>query len=109
MLKGAVTTLQQPRVQGPLAEEEGRNGVDGQAVFGQASTGQQGQQQAHCAPKSALPLSTWAVLLDLPRSCLTPSRLDKLSECAGGMNRLLHVLLPCPGSVDPLVGPQAQG
>ena len=53
--------------------EEGRNGVDGQALFGPAASGQQGEQQAHCAPKSALPLPTQAVPLGLPRSCLTTS------------------------------------
>ena len=76
--------------------EEGRNGVDGQDLLGPAASGQQGEQQAHCAPKSDLPLPTWAVLLGLPRSCLTPSRIDELSECAGNMNRLLHVLLTWP-------------
>ena len=69
--------------------------MDGQDLFVPAPTGQQGEQQAHCAPKSALPLSTRAVLLGLPRSCLTPSRLDEHPECAGCMNRLLHVLLTC--------------
>ena len=83
--------------------------MDGQDLFVPAPTGQQGEQQAHCAPKSALPLSTRVVLLGLPRSCLTPSGLDELSECAGGMNRLLHVLLPWPGRVDPLAGQKAQG
>ena len=79
--------------------------MDGQDLFVPAPTGQQGEQQAHGAPKSALPLSTRVVLLGLPRSCLTPTRLDKLSECAGGMNRLLHVLLTWPVRVDPLAGP----
>ena len=83
--------------------------MDGQDLFVPAPTGQQGEKQAHCAPKSALPLSTRVVLLGLPRSCRTPSRLDELSECAGGMNRLLHVLLTWPVHVDPLAGPQAQG
>ena len=83
MLKGAISTLQQPREQGPLAEEEGRNGMDGQAVFGQASTGQQGQQQAHCASKSALALLTLTVQLGLPRCCLTTSGSAEVSEGAG--------------------------
>ena len=83
--------------------------MDGQDLFVPAPTGQQGEQQAHCAPKTALTLSTRVVLLGLPRSYLTPSGLDELSECAGGMNRLLLVLLPRPGHVDPLAGPQAQG
>ena len=82
--------------------------MDGQDLFVPAPTGQQGEQQAHCAPKSALTLSTRAVLLGLPRICLTPSGLDELSECAGGMNRLLHVLMTWPVRVDPLAGPQAQ-
>ena len=83
--------------------------MDGQDLIVPAPTGQQGEQQAYCAPKSALSLSTRAVLLGLPRSCLTPSGLYELSECAGGMNRLLHVLLTWPVHVDPLAGPQAQG
>ena len=83
--------------------------MDGQDLFVPAPTGQQGEQQAHCNPKSALPRSTRTVLLGLPRSCLTPSRIDELSECAGNMNRLLHVLLTWPVRVDPLAGPQAQG
>ena len=82
--------------------------MDGQALFGPAASGQQGEQQAHCVPKSALPLSTRAVLLGLPRSCLTTSGSAELSECEGGMNRLLHVLLKWPGCVDALAGPQAQ-
>ena len=76
--------------------------MDGQDLFVPAPTGQQGEQQAHCAPKSALTLSTRAVLLGLPRSYLTPSGLDELSDCARGMNRLLHVLLTWPLCVDPL-------
>ena len=60
-------------------------------------------------PLGRLPLPTRAVLLGLPRSCLTPSRIDELSECAGNMNRLLHVLLTWPVRVDPLTGPQALG
>ena len=83
--------------------------MDGQDLFVPAPTGQQGEQQAHCSPESALPLSTRVVLLGLPRSCLTPSRLDELSECAGGMNRLLHVLLTWPGRVQALAGQKAQG
>ena len=83
--------------------------MDGQDLFVPAPTGHQGEQQAHCAPKLALPRSTRTVLLGLPRSCLTPSRIDELSECAGNMNRLLHVLLTWPVRVDPLAGPQAQG
>ena len=45
----------------------------------------------------------------VPRSCLTTSSSSKLSEGAGGGNRHKHVLLPYPGSLDPLAGPQAQG
>ena len=78
--------------------------MDGQDLFVPAPTGQQGEQQAHCAPKSALTLSTRAVLLGLPRSYLIPSGLDELSESADNMNRLLHVLLTWPVLVDPLAG-----
>ena len=83
--------------------------MDSQALFVSASTGQQGEQPAHCAPKSALPLSTRVELLGLPRSCLTPSCIDELSERAGNMNRLLHVILTWPVRVDPLPGQKAQG
>ena len=79
--------------------------MDGQELFVPAPTGQQGEQQAHCAPKSALSRSTRTVLLGLPRSCLTPSRIDELSECEGNMYRLLHVLLTWPVRVEPLDGP----
>ena len=64
MLKGAVSTLPQPRGRALCQREEGRNGVDGQDHFVPASTGQQGEQQAHPAPMSALPLPTRAVLLE---------------------------------------------
>ena len=76
--------------------------MDGQDLFVPAPTGQQGEQQAHCTPKSALTRSTRTVLL-------SHSRIDELSECAGNMNRLLHVRLTWPVRVDPLAGPQAQG
>ena len=46
--------------------EEGTNGIDDQSLFGPAASGQQGEQQAHYVPKSALPLPTQAVLLGLP-------------------------------------------
>ena len=82
--------------------------MDGRGLCVPARTGQHGEQQVHCAPKLALTLSIRAVLLGLQRSCLTPSGLDKLSECAGCMNRLLHVLLAWPERVDPLAVPQAQ-
>ena len=85
-----------------------RTEVDGQDLFVPAPTGQQGEQQGHWAPKSALPLSTRKVLLGLPRRSLTASRIEKLSECAGGMNRLLHVLMTWPVRVEPLAGPRAQ-
>ena len=80
--------------------------MDGQDLFVPAPTGQQGEQQAYCNPKSALPSSTRTVLLGLPRSCLTPSHIDELSECAGNMNRLLHVLLTSSVRVDLLAGPR---
>ena len=65
MLKGAVSTLQHPREQGPLESEEGRNGVDGQALFVPAASGQEGEQEAQCSPRSALPVPTRLVLLGL--------------------------------------------
>ena len=69
---GAVSTLQHPANRAFWQREEGRNRVDGQGLFGPAASGQQGEQQAHCAPKSALPLPTRGVLLGLPRTCLKP-------------------------------------
>ena len=81
--------------------------MDGQALYGPAASGQQGEQQAHCAPKSDLPLPTWAVLLGLPRSCLITSGSAEFPECAGGMNRLFHVLVNWPGRLDYLAGAQA--
>ena len=83
--------------------------MDVQELFVPAPTGQQGEQQAHCAPKSALPLSTRAVLLGLPRTCLKTSGSAELSEGAGSMNQLLHMLLTCPGCVHALAGQKAQG
>ena len=47
--------------------EEGRNGVDGQALFVPAALGQQGEQEAQCSPRSALPLPTRLVLLGLAK------------------------------------------
>ena len=83
--------------------------MDGKDLFVPASTRQKGEQQALCAPKLAQTLSTRTVLLGLPRSYLSPSCLEQLSECAVGMKRLLHVLLTWPVCVDPLAGAQAQG
>ena len=89
--------------------EEGSNGVDAQAVFAPAASGEQGEQEAHCDPRSALPLPTQAELLGLPGSCLTDSGSAELSEGAGGRNRRVHGVGPWPGSVDPRAGPQARG
>ena len=47
--------------------EQGRNGVDGQALLVPAASGQQGEQEAHCSPRSALPLPTRLVLLGLAK------------------------------------------
>ena len=47
--------------------EEGRNMVDGQALFVPAASGQQGEQEAQCSPRSALPLPTRLVLLGLAK------------------------------------------
>ena len=83
--------------------------MDGQELFVPASTGQQGEQQAYCAPKSALPRSTRTVLPGLPRTYLKTSGSAELSEVAGSKNRLLHVLLTWPGRVQALAGQKAQG
>ena len=53
--------------------EEESMGVDVHALFGSAASGQQGEKGAHCAPRSALPFPTRAVLLGLSRSYLTAS------------------------------------
>ena len=109
MLPGAVSLCNGPGARALGQKEEGRKGMDGQALFGPAASGQQGEQEAHCAPRLALPLPTRAVLLGLPRRCLKASGSAELSEGAGGMNRRVHVVLHGPGIVDPLAGPQAQG
>ena len=83
--------------------------MDAQALFGPAASGQQGEQEAHCAPRSALPLPTQAELLGLRRSCLTDTGSTELTEGAGGRKRRVHLVLPWPGSVETLAGPQAQG
>ena len=70
MLKGAVSTLQQPGNIALWQREEGRNRVDGQALFVPAASGQDGEQEAQCSPRSALPVHTRLVLLGLPRSCM---------------------------------------
>ena len=74
-----------------------------------AASGQQGEQEALCSPRSALPLPTRAVLLGLPRTCLKTSSLAELSEGAGSMNSLLHVLMTWPGRAYALAGQKAQG
>ena len=83
--------------------------MNGQALFVPAASGQQGEQEAQCSPRSALPLPTRAVLLGLPRTCLKTSGSAELSEGAGSKNRLLHVLLTWPGRVQALAGQKAQG
>ena len=83
--------------------------VDAQDPFGPAASGQQGEQEAHCAPRSALSLNKQAVMLGLPKRCLSDSGPPELSEGAGGRKRPVHVVLPWPGNVEPLDGPQAQG
>ena len=80
-----------------------------QGLCGPRASGKQGVQEAHCAPRSALPLHTQVVLLWLPRSCLTDYSSTKLSEGAGGRNKRVHVVLPWTWCVDPLAGLQAQG
>ena len=90
---------------GRLCQREGGSkGADAEALAGPAASGQQGEQEAHCAPRSALPLHTQAVLLGEPRSCLTGSGSHKLSEGAGGRNRCVHVVLPWPGVRECLTG-----
>ena len=83
--------------------------MDGQGFYVPAPSGQQGEQEAQCSPRLALPLPTRAVLLGLPRTCLKTSGSAELSEGAGSMNRLLHVLLTCPECVHALAGQKAQG
>ena len=57
-----------------LWQREGESmGVDAHALFGPEAAGQQGEKEAHCVPRSALPFHTRAVLLGLPRSYLTAS------------------------------------
>ena len=75
--------------------------MDGQDLFVPAPTGQQGELQAHCAPKSALTLSTRAVLLGLPRTCLKTSGSAELSQVAGSMNRLFACASDLAGACGP--------
>ena len=67
MLKGAVSTLQQPREQGPLAERRGEKRGGWPALFVPVASGQEGEQEAQCSPRSALPLPTRLVLLGLAK------------------------------------------
>ena len=82
--------------------------MNGQALFVPAASGQQGEQEVQCSPRSALPLPSRAVLLGLPRNCLKTSGSAELSEGAGSMKRLLYVLLTWPGRVHALAGQKAQ-
>ena len=83
--------------------------ADAQALSRPTASAQQGEKEAHCAPKLALPLHTQAVLPREPRSCLTGSGSPNPSEGAGGRNRCVHVILPWPWNLGPLAGPQAKG
>ena len=47
-------------LRGPRQREETSMGLDAQDLFGPAASGQQGEQEAQCAPRSALPLPTQA-------------------------------------------------
>ena len=88
--------------------DDGKNWVDGQALFVPAASGQQGEQEAQCFPRSALPVHTRLVLLGLPRSCLKTSGSGELSEGAGGRKRHVHMLKTWLECLEPLAGPQAQ-
>ena len=105
----SVSTLQQAREQGLLAKGRGEKASEWPSLLCSSIHRAEGEQQAHCAPKSALTLSTQAVLLGLPSSCLNTSSSSGLYELASGGNRHEHVLLPFSGSLDPRAGPQAQG
>ena len=83
--------------------------MDAQALAHPAASGQQGEQEAHCAPRLAMPLHTQAVLLGLPRSCLTDCSSNELSEGTGSRNRRVHVVLLWCVRVDTLASTQAQG
>ena len=89
--------------------EGGSKLVDAQGLVRPADSPQQGEKEAHCAPRLALPLHTHAVLLREPRSCLTYSDSPELSESAGGRIRCVHVVLPLPGRVGPLARPLGSG
>ena len=83
------------------------NWMDVQALALPAALAHHGEKEAHCAPRSFLPLHTQAVLLREPRSFLTDSGSTELSEGVVGRNRRVHVVLPLPGSMGPLARPQA--
>ena len=59
--------------QGFWQREGGSKWADPQALARPAASAQQGEKEAHCAPRSALPLEKQAVLLGEPRSCLIGS------------------------------------
>ena len=67
MLKGLSPHCSSPGNRALWQREEGRNGVYSQAVFFPAASGQQGDQEAQCSPRSALPLPTRLVLLGLAK------------------------------------------
>ena len=63
--------------------EGGSKCADAQALAGPAASGKQVEQEAHFAPRLALPLDTQTMLLGEPRICLTASGSPELSEGAG--------------------------
>ena len=109
VLKAAVSTLQQPREQGPLADERGEKASEWASPFWPSNLRAARRARGPLCPRSALPLPRREVLLGRPKSCLTTSGSAELSDGAGGRNRRVHVLLPFPGSVDTLAGPKDQG
>ena len=104
--QGLSPHYQQLELRGPRQREGTSKGLDAQPLLGPAASGQQGEQEGLCDPRSALAPSHRG---DQPSSCLTDSGSPELPAGAGGRNRPVHVVLPWPGSVDPRPGPQAQG
>ena len=87
----------------------GSNWVDVQALARPAASVHHGEKEAHCAFNWGLPIHTQAVLLGESRSFLTGSGSPEFSDCAGGWNRHVHVVLPLPVIMGPLALPQSQG
>ena len=109
MLKGLSPDCSSPGNTALWQREEGRNGVDSQALFVPAASGQEGEQEASVPLGRLCPFPPCWCYLGLPRSCLKTSGSGELSEGAGGRNRRVHMLKPWLECLETLAHTQAQG